>query len=772
MVRQVLTSLVAACLVCLFGCDGMPHTASSLLAGDLFSQHPAQPAAGHPDSVAARLDVQPREGVSPVQRQCVLIATLTDGKGEPCRNRRIDWMLEGAGSIVAVDESGLATERGHRVDNRSAVSYTNAVGHSVARGDESFMVHPGQSWCVVSAAAEGDSHVFAYCPEIKDDRRNQVLVTTRWISEAWTFPKPIVARAGSEVSLPTSVSRVSDKQPLAGYMVRYRIVEGPPAVFLPTRTPEFIATTDQKGSAPAALASLGPSAGPNQISVEIIRPLDVGRPGGDASPLVKGETTVTWQAPIVTLDTTAPPSLTVGQELTYTIALSNSGQVESRGMTVHAAIPEGTQYVRSEPAATVANNRLVWTLSELPVGQARALSAIVRTTRVGPLANTVQVETAEGLRGEKVITTDVTAQPQPALKISVEAPAGVTLGAAVEYRITVSNPGTGPATGVVLNSQFDAGLEHESQRNTVEARLGTLAPGETQTVPLTLTARQAGALTNVLTLRADGGLSESARQAVTVKQPTVSLRNSGPAWRYVGRPAEWSIVVENTGEVPLTNLVVCDALSPEFTFQGASDGATTRGGLVTWTIDALVPGAKRTLTMTTLCRSPTPRAVTVASTTPAPGIEVKEEAATEIRGLPVVHMKVVDRDDPVEVGKTTSYRVEVTNEGSLPAEAVQVVALVPDEMRVADTSGPTAAKVEGQHVAFPPVVSLAPGQAVTYTIEVEARKAGTVYFRAELTASTLSKALTEEESTSILPATRETKPAEAPPQPGSELPPP
>jgi uncharacterized repeat protein (TIGR01451 family) len=770
MLRQVLTSLVAACLVCLFGCDGMPHNPSSLLAGDLFSQHPARTAARPPAPAAAHLDVQPREGVSPVQRQCVLIATLTDGKAEACRNRRIDWMLEGAGSIVAVDESGLGTDRGHRVDNRSAVSYTNAVAHPVVRAEESFMVRPGQSWCVISAAAEGDSHVFVYCPAIKDGRQNQVLITTHWIDEAWTFPKPIVARAGSDVSLATSINRVRDKQPLAAYMVRYRIVDGPPAVFLPTRTTEFIATTDQNGGATAALASLGPSAGPNRVSMEIIRPLDAGRPGGAAQPLVQGETTVTWQAPIVTLDTTAPATLTVGQELTYTIALSNSGQVESRGMTVRAAIPDGTKYVRSEPAATVAGDGLVWTLSDLPAGQARTLSAIVRTTCVGPTSNTVQVETAEGLRGEKLITTDVTAQPQPALKIKVEGPASATLGGAVEYRIMVSNPGTGPATGVVLNSQFDAGLEHESQRNQVEAQLGTLAPAEMQTLPLTLTARQAGALTNVLTLRADGGLSESARHTVTVKQPTVSLRNSGPAWRYVGRPAEWSIVVQNTGEVPLTNLVIRDVLPPELTFQAASEGGIAQGDNVTWTIDALVPGAERTLTVTTLCRSIAPHAVTVASATPAPGIEIKAEAATEIRGLPVVRMKVADRDDPVEVGKTTSYRIDVTNEGSLPAEAVEVVAVVPDEMRVGETNGPTAAKVEGQRVTFPPVASLAPGQIAAYTIEVEARKAGTVCFRAELTTSTLTKPLAEEQCTSILPATRETKPAETPPRPASELP--
>jgi hypothetical protein len=41
---------------------------------------------------------------------------------------------------------------------------------------------------------------------------------------------------------------------------------------------------------------------------------------------------------------------------------------------------------------------------------------------------------------------------------------------------------------------------------------------------------------------------------------------------------------------------------------------------------------------------------------------------------------------------------------------------------------------------------------VAYTVAVQALKAGTVYFRAELTTNTLTKPLVEEESTSVLPA--------------------
>jgi uncharacterized repeat protein (TIGR01451 family) len=762
--RRSLPGLAAACLLFLSGCYGISHNPSYFPYsfepfGDIVRTH-ARPSGhgsyGNFDPHAVRVEVRPLEAVSPVQRHYVLLATVLDEKGEPRRNRRVEWMLEGAGNIIEVDESGHFPGRGYKVDNHYAVSYTDYVEHHVTRGNadpsDDFVIRPGQSWCVISSAVEGDTHVTVYCPEIYNWDNNKVVVTTHWVDVSWAFPKPILARAGSEAVLNTSVLRVTDKQPLAGYKVRYRILDGPPAVFLPTRTQEYVATSDLSGNAPAALAQLGPASGVNKIGVEIIRAPDPSRPSDAGLTLARGETTVSWQAPVITLDVTAPPTVIVGQELTYTIALNNAGQVESRAMTVRAAVPEGTQFVRSDPPAVVENNGLVWTLGELPGKQARTITATFRSTRVGAVTNKVQVETAEGLRGEKSATTEVTAQPRPALKVSVEGPAAGAVGAPVAYRITVSNPGTGPAAGVVLNAKFDEGLEHESKVNPVETRLGTLAPGESRTQPLTLTPRQAGPLTTLVTARADGGLSDVARQTVTVKRAEVGLRNTGPAWRYVGRPADWSIEVQNKGEVPLTGVVVRDDLPPELAFEKASDGGTARGSQVTWMVGALGPGEKRTLTLTTVCQALAPRAVTVARVTAEPGIDTKAEAALEIRGLPAVRMKVADRDDPVDVGKQTGYRVEVTNQGSLPASDVQVVAVVPDEMRVLDARGPTTAKVEGQRVTFPAVASLAPGQTLTYTIEVQALKAGTVYFRAELMTNTLTKPLVEEESTSVLPA--------------------
>jgi uncharacterized repeat protein (TIGR01451 family) len=764
-IRRALPGLTTLCLLLLPGCYGLSQNPAYFPwnlkpAGDIVRTHGKPSGAGAYadfDPHACRVEVRPIEATSPVRRHYVLIATVYDDEGKPRRNRRVEWMLEGAGNIIEVDESGCFPGRGYKVDNKYAVSYTDYVEHHVTRGNsdpnDDFVIRPGQSWCVISAASEGDTHVTVYCPEIFNWENNKVVVTTHWVDAAWAFPKPLVARSGGPAVLNSSVIRATDKQPLAGYKVRYRVLDGPPAVFLPSHTAEYVATTDLSGNAPATLAQVGPAAGVSKVGVEIIRAPLPTRPDDAGLVLARAETTVSWQAPVVSLDVTAPPTVIIGQDLTYTVVLNNSGQVESRGMTVRAAVPEGTQYVRADPSAVTENNVLVWTLGELAARQTRNLTATFRTTRLGTVTNKVQVETAEGLRGEKAVTTEVTAAPRPALKVGVEGPPAGAVGAPVAYKITVSNPGTGPATGVVINAKYDAGLEHESKLPQVETKVGTLAPGETRTVALTLTPRQAGALANVITARAEGGLTDSAKQTVEVKRAEVSLHNNGPAWRYVGRPADWSVEVENKGELPLANVVVRDALPPEVAFQSASDGGAPQGNQVTWPVGTLNPGEKRKLTVTTVCKAPTPGATAVASVTADPAIDARAATTLEIRGLPATRMKVTDRDDPVEVGKQTEYRIEATNKGSLPEAEVCVSAVVPDEVRVLDARGPAAGKVEGQRVTFPAVDSLAPGQSVVYTITVQAVKAApAVYFRAELTTSTLTKPLVEEESTSVLPA--------------------
>lgn len=706
------------------------------------------------DPHACKLEVRPLESTNPVQTQQVLIATVYDGDGKPRRGRRVEWMTEGVGNIIEADESGVFSGRGYKWDNKYAVSYTAYSEHRVTRGNnnpnDDFVIRPGQSWCVISSGVEGDTHVTAYAPGIFNWEQHKVFVTKHWVDAGWTMPPPAVNRAGTEHIFTTNVFRHTDRQPLANYRVRYRILEGPPAVFLPNRTQEAVVISDLSGNANVTLVQAVPQPGVNRVGVEIIRPPDPTAPSGTGIVIGKGETTKEWLAPMIAVTKSGPPTGAVGQEIPFSILITNTGKVEVQALTVRDAIPDGLQYVRSQPPAIQEGNQLIWTLGTLNPGQAHTLQAVFRATRIGSFSNSVAVTSVDGVRAEANATTAVTA---PKLEVAKTGPVGGALGAPIAYQITVSNPGTGPATNVILSDSFDAGLEHESKANPVELQLGTLAPGETRTVPLNLTARQLGRLVNRVTATADGGLTARAEHPVLVQQPQLTITKTGPTARYVDRPAIWDIRVINPGDVPLTGVVVRDTLPPELSFVSANENGQSTENQVIWNVGRLEPKQQKLLQVTTKCLKLTPRALNVAVVTADPNVQVRAEAPIEIRGLPAFRLEVVDVDDPVEVGAKTTYRIDVTNQGSLPGDQVEIIAIVPKEMKVINANGPSQPKFDGLRVVFPPVDSVKPGQTLNYAVEVQALEPGDVRFRAELRSQTLGTVpVIEEESTHIYPA--------------------
>src|SRR5438876_8302425 len=146
------------------GCFGITQNPSYfphwLPTGDIIATHAKPPGPSYFsnfDPHAARLEVRPQEErTNPVRTPYVLIATVRDEKGQPRRSRRVEWMIEGEGNIIEVDESGVFPGRGYKVNSKYAVSYTDYCEHTITRGNgnpnDDFVIRPGQTWCVISSA--------------------------------------------------------------------------------------------------------------------------------------------------------------------------------------------------------------------------------------------------------------------------------------------------------------------------------------------------------------------------------------------------------------------------------------------------------------------------------------------------------------------------------------------------------------------------------------------------------------------------------------------
>ncbi len=759
-------SAAAACL--LSGCFGVSQNPSYfpylLPTGDIIRTHAKPPGSGYYanfDPHAVHLEVRPLESTNPVRTQHVIIATVYDETGMPRRDRRIEWMVEGVGNIVEVDESGYLPGRGYKVDNKYAVSYTTYKEHRITRGNsnpnDDFVIRPGQSWCVISSAVEGDTHVTVYAPEIANWDAHKVFVTKHWVDAEWVMPPPAVNSAGTTHVFATNIFRHTDRQPLANYRVRYRILDGPPAFFVPDRTQEFVAVSNLSGNALATLAQVAPQPGINHISVEIIRPPDPTSPSGAGIVIGQGQTAKEWRGAQITLGLTAPATAVVNQEIPYTITVTNNGQGETQALTVRDLLPDAAQLVRADPRPSIEGTQLVWTFGVLPPGRTDTIQLALRPTRPGPLTNTVSMNTVDGVRDEKTVVTQVSAQgaaqavaPSLAqLNLAMSDPGVANINVPITWQISLHNPGSGPATNVLLSAGFDAGLEHERRANPLEMALGTIAAGETKTVPLTLTPRRVGQFAVRVTATADGGLRAEAQKSITVQTARLSIDVKGPAARYVDQAVTWDITVNNPGDVPLSNLVVRDQLPAEITFQNASALGQLLTGQVVWNIGNLGAHEQKALQVTGRCAKITARAVNIAVASADPNVQEQAEAALEIRGLPAFGLDIIKTGDPVAVGGKVSYRINVTNTGSLPADQVEVTVVMPRELKLSGSNGPSTARIEGNKIIFPAVDAVQAKQALAYTIDATGALAGDARVRAELRASALAEPVVKEVSTTV-----------------------
>jgi hypothetical protein len=748
------------------GCMQNPSYFPFLLpAGPIQRTHAKPPGIGNFanfDKNAVRIEVRPLRSTNPVGTQHLVIATVLDDEGTPRRKRRVEWMLEGVGSIVEVDESGYLAGRGYKVDNRYAVSYTDMFEHTITRGNEDptddFLISPGQSWCIVSSPEEGISRLTVFAPEIYDWEKRKVEVEVHWANAQWQFPQPATVRAGSQHPLTTHIFRHSDRVPLPNYRVRYTVLDGPPAVLLPNQTREAIATTDQTGNATLNVGQLQLQPGVNKIGVEIIRPADPTNPGTPPVALARYETSIDWQAPQLALNLEGPKDIVVNEEVPATLVVSNTGKVDAQRGQVRMAIPQGMSFVRSDPPPDrEQGGYLYWTLASLGGGRQQNIQATFKAQNKGTFTTTAQAVTTDGLRADTSTSFRAdTAQ----IKVRIDGLTSASVNERVPMRITVENPSGGTAHNVRLEVNSADGMEFETRDNlfdrTVNQTIPSIGPGDSRTFPLTALARKPGKLAAKATAKTNGGLTSEGEWAAAFQNAMIAIRRTGPATVALGRDAEWSIRVRNEGDVALSSVMIRERLPAELSFRGASNGGQfdSRANEVLWNLGAMPRGEEVTLRYSAVGARMTTRGVVTTIATAASNLEKSEQSTVEVLGVPALRVEAMSDFNPIEVGRRLNYTIRVTNTGTLALDSVGVIADVPKELRSLDALGPRRGTINGQVVTFPVIESIAPGQTVTLSIPAQALKEGDTRFRVAVKALSMSEPVIQEEATRIVPVMR------------------
>jgi len=467
--------------------------------------------------------VTPQETAAAVGSEVILVASVRGQDQFMLTNQRVEWTITPGGVGHFVDfrrgtfmdylvgdftRPRKITE--HYVITSTSREYLRLTRGTVAPNDD-VIVRPGQAWVSVTSPVEGTTAINVYVPCVHSwDRRVQT-VFIHWVDAQWTLPPPAIVPAGSRHQLATSVTRLRDRSPCAGWKVRYEIIGGISALFAPNGTTSVEVPVDSTGRATAEIYQAQPLGGSTQVAVQIIRPADAPGAAGRQLTVGSGQTLITWSAAQLGVRVNAPSQVSIGGTTTVRVEINNPGDLPAENVLLKLTLPSGVSQQSTTPAASVSGATLNWTLGRLNPHEMRTVDIVLQFSQAGTYSLCAEAQAAGNLQAQHCATITAGAGPAPGpLELRVQGPDRATVGQDVTYVIEIVNRGTTPLSGLLVRDTFDAGLQHAVGQRAVERDLpGTLQPGETKTIGVLFRVVQPGRWCHTVQVSGPGGIMAS-----------------------------------------------------------------------------------------------------------------------------------------------------------------------------------------------------------------------------------------------------------------------
>lgn len=449
------------------------------------------------------------------------------------------------------------------------------------------------------------------------------------------------------------------------------------------------------------------------------------------------------QQPSIRLEKVAPPEVQVGKVTTFEVQVENNGRVDASNVVVRDMVPTGAKLVSTSPQAQQgADGSLVWELGTLRPNERKTLKLEILPLQEGEIGSVASVVFAAKASAKSVVT-------RPKLEISQSSAGTVLAGNQLGITITLSNPGTGAATGIVLEENVPGNFAHPAGKE-LEFSVGTLRPGESRQLDLVLNAVAAGRVQNILRARGDGNLNAEHALDLEVVAPKLQVAMTGPKLRYLERPAKYTVSVSNPGTAPAHEIDVVTYLPKGLKFVEANNAGqydSTRHA-VFWNLQELPPSQTGTVELVALPIEPGEQRLRVEGSAQK-GLTAEDESMVRVEGLAAMYFEVADLADPIEVGKQTTYEIKVVNQGSKEATNVNVTAMLPAGMKALGADGEVPGNVQGQQVTFQPIGRIDPKQTVRLKIQAQGTMPGDQRIVVRVRTDGIPDPITKEESTTV-----------------------
>ena len=207
----------------------------------------------------------------------------------------------------------------------------------------------------------------------------------------------------------------------------------------------------------------------------------------------------------LSIDKSNDGEVTVGQDVVFTLVVSNDGPSDATGVTVTDQLPSGYSYVSDDGAGAYVSGTGLWTIGAIANGGSATLNITATILASGDYSNYAQITASDqddpdstpddDSDGDDDDDTDsITPTPIADLSIDKSNDGEVNVGQDVVFTLVVSNDGPSDATGVTVTDLLPSGYSYVSDdgagayvSGTGLWTIGAIANGGSATLNITAT---------------------------------------------------------------------------------------------------------------------------------------------------------------------------------------------------------------------------------------------------------------------------------------------
>lgn len=414
------------------------------------------------------------------------------------------------------------------------------------------------------------------------------------------------------------------------------------------------------------------------------------------------------ETPVITFEKSANPisgsDIKEGDEITYTIKINNSSDVEAKDIKISDVIPEGTTYVEGSADAngSITDKTLNWTISSLAANSSQTVSFKVKADSIGDSVSK-DIQNVAKING-----SDTNIVKHRVVKSKLEIIKAVDKVIASEddlitYTFNVKNVGT-TSTTADFEDTLPEGLSDikvidqdglSATDNKVIGNLGTIKPNETVTFKIqakvnTLAQDSYEAtLNNKASIKDDTSAEIIESNEVTTKvlkgelyfeksANVEDMKNVFP-----GDEITYSIKVGNKGTKAIENVIVKDKVPENTTLVDAMEGKENEGE-ITWNLPSVDAGKEVTVSFKVKVNNDIDN-VDIINIATVNDIETNKVTNPVRVSKPSIKLET-STDKVMHVGDEYFYTITVENTGSGDLTPAVVTNIVPKGVEVVTDS--------------------------------------------------------------------------------------